>query len=134
MNDSSNIPDCYYRISIKALILDEWGRFLLCREDVGKWELPGWGLDFGENPREGLIREIREEMWLEVLTIADNPSYFFTWHENKWRANIIYETTVKNLNFTPSNECLEIGFFTTEEALKLPLFGNVIEFCKQYKI
>jgi 8-oxo-dGTP pyrophosphatase MutT (NUDIX family) len=41
-----NIPNCFYRVSIKALVLDEQGRFLLCREDNGKWELPGGGLDF----------------------------------------------------------------------------------------
>lgn len=41
MTDYSQIPDCFYRISIKALILDEFGKFLLCREDNGKWDFPG---------------------------------------------------------------------------------------------
>jgi len=41
MTDYSQIPACFYRISIKALILDENGRFLLCREDNGKWDFPG---------------------------------------------------------------------------------------------
>lgn len=62
MTDSSNIPNCFYRISIKALILDKDGKFLLCRESDGRWELPGGGLDHGENPQDGLMREIKEEM------------------------------------------------------------------------
>ncbi len=129
-----NIPDCYYRISIKGLIFDDQGKFLLCRENVWKWELPGGGLDFGEDPREWLIREIREEMGLEIISIEEKPSYFFTCFQNgKWRANVIYKVRTKNLNFTPSDECEEIGFFTVEEALKLPLFDNVKEFCKHYK-
>lgn len=128
-----NIPNCFYRISIKALVLDEKGNFLLCRENNGKWELPGGGLDFWENPQDGLTREIKEEMWIDVTFIAQNPSYFVTCFDGKWRANIIYEVQVKDFNFTPSEECEEIWFFTPEEALKLPLFENVVEFCKQYK-
>lgn len=129
-----NIPNCFYRVSIKALVLDEEGRFLLCREDNGKWELPGGGLDFWENPQEGITREIKEEMGLEVTSVADRPSYFFTWLEKwRWKSNVIYKTTLQNLDFTPSDECEEIWFFTTEEALKLDLFSNVVEFCKQYK-
>ncbi len=134
MTDYSNIPNCFYRVSVKALILDEQWRFLLCREDVGKWELPGGGLDFGENAQEGISREIREEMNLEVTSVDENPCYFFTWLEKeRWKANVLYKTTVKNLNFTPSDECQEVRFFTVEEALQMDLFWNVIEFCKQYK-
>lgn len=81
MTDYSDIPNCFYRVSIKALVLDEEGRFLLCREDVGKWELPGGGLDHGESPRDGIIREIKEEMGLEVTSVAEHPSYFLTWLE-----------------------------------------------------
>jgi len=62
MIDYSQIPDCFYRLSIKALILNEEGRFLLCRENIGQWELPGGGLEFGESPRDGIVREMKEEM------------------------------------------------------------------------
>lgn len=41
-----NIPNCFYRVSVKALITNNEGKFLLIRENVGKWELPGGGLDF----------------------------------------------------------------------------------------
>lgn len=58
----NHIPSCFYRVSIKALILDTDGRFLLIKEDNGFWEFPGGGLDFGEEPADGLRREIHEEM------------------------------------------------------------------------
>ena len=32
----------------------------------GKWHLPGGGLDHGENPRDALVREIREETGLDA--------------------------------------------------------------------
>ena len=49
-----NMPDCHYRVSVKALIVDEHGRFMLCKDSSGKWELPGGGLDHGEEPKAGL--------------------------------------------------------------------------------
>jgi len=137
MTDYSQIPACFYRISIKALILDENGRFLLCREDNGKWDFPGWWYEFDDiNPREALTREIKEEMGLEVTSVLDTPSYFVTAHKKEriYLANIFYRTTVKDLDITPSDECQEVQFFTVEEALQKELFNNVIEFCKQYKI
>lgn len=35
------VPNCFYRISVKALILNDEGKFLLTKEDNGLWELPG---------------------------------------------------------------------------------------------
>lgn len=125
------IPDCFYRISVKALILDNKNKFLLTLEDKGLWELPGGGLDFGEDPKSCLVREIKEEMGLDVIWVNDNPSYF-TISERRdgrwWIGNIIYEVKVKNLDFTPSEECIEVRFFSKEEAEKEKLFPNVSKF------
>lgn len=47
------------------------------REDGGMYDLPGGWLDSGEDFREGLIREIEEELQLspEDFLIADTPLY-----------------------------------------------------------
>ncbi len=47
------------------------GDVLLCRiadrgPGRGHWTLPGGGLEFGEDPREGVLREVREETGLDV--------------------------------------------------------------------
>lgn len=113
-----DIPDCFYRVSIKALILNETkDKFLICKEDNNKWELPGGGLDRDTTPQEDLPREIEEEMGLTTTWVADNPCYFFTFPFNNhpgYGANILYEATVENLNFTPSSECVEIAFVNKE--------------------
>ena len=132
-----NIPQCFYRISIKGLVLDETGRrFLMVREENGRWELPGGGLDHGESIVSCLKREIREESGLEVTFVADHLSFFFTCKkdsvERPWIANAIYEIKLANLNFTPSSECVEVRFFTPEEAQKLHAFANVHEFAKLF--
>jgi len=131
----ANTPNCFYRISVKALILDKEKRFLLTLENKGLWELPGGGLGFGEKPHECLIREIKEETGLEVIHIKEQPSYFLTTlslNGQQWIGNIIYETKVKNFNFKPSDECVKMKFFTKEEASKEKLFPNIIEFIKMY--
>ena len=57
------------RIAAYCVVTDEAGRVLLCRLsaaelDVGKWTLPGGGLDFGEDPAAGALRELNEETGL----------------------------------------------------------------------
>ncbi|NTW89531.1 MAG: NUDIX hydrolase [Candidatus Moranbacteria bacterium] len=129
------LSDCFYRTSAKAMILDEGGRFLLMLEKKGVWELPGGGLDFGESPQQCLAREIQEEMGLEVVHIAERPKYFLTAPRRDgqgWIANIIYEVRVANLDFVPSDECVEIRFFTAVEASKENLLPHVREFVKLF--
>lgn len=132
------VPDCFYRLSVKALIQDYQGRFLLIKEIYNgedTWELPGGWLDHGENPKKWLQREIMEEMWLDVTWVADQPSYFLTWLENgKYKSNVIYRTTVDHLDYTPSKECQEIRFFSRDEAMKEKLFPNVEKFVEMYRL
>ncbi len=123
------IPECFYRISIKALILNESrDKFLLVKEDNGRWELPGGGLDWNMSPQEDIKREIKEEMGIEVAWVAKHPSYFLTdlsGLPEKPRANVIYEVKVDSLDFTPSEECIELRFVNAQEAKQLDLFENV---------
>jgi len=131
------IPERFYRVSIKALILNEIrDKFLICKEDNGKWELPGGGLEWGTAPREDLPREIMEEMGLETIWIADNPSYFFTFQfesQTGYGANVIYETEVQDLNFTPSDECVEIAFVNKETVGDKKLFSAVSQLLETFK-
>lgn len=126
-----NIPPCFYRTSIKALIYNDVGWILLAKEINGSREFPWGGLDFGEQPQHCLRREIKEELWIDVLTVADAPTQFLTVQNTKWYyiANVFYVTTIKNLEFIPSDECLELKYFTKQElAEEKHLFSNVRKF------
>lgn len=115
------LPECFYRVSMKGLILNEEGKFLLCREVSNLWGIPGGGLDRGETPEIGLAREIHEEMGLETTWIADTPSFFFTTQalqKEWWLGIVVYEVTVDGYDIIPSDECQEIGWFTAEEVLE----------------
>jgi ADP-ribose pyrophosphatase YjhB (NUDIX family) len=130
-----NIPNAYYRVSIKALILDETRtKFLITLEDNGKWELPGGGMDWGETPDTCLKREIREEMGLEVTEVAPFPSYYLVGKnmESNWTLNLIFEIKVRNLDFTSSDECTEIKFVAPNEVDTLNAFRSVKELAAQF--
>lgn len=119
---------CYYRVSVKGIVIDETGRFLLAREDNGKWEMLGGGLDHDEDPKKCLKREIREETGLQLTYISPCPIYFVTCKKyggDNYIANIIYEIKLKNLDFIPSDECQELRFFSASEARNEALFSNV---------
>lgn len=123
---NSEIPNHFYRVSVKALILDETRtKFLIAQKKNGRWVLPGGGLDWGEHPFEGLKREIMEEMGLTVVFASPNPSYFLTFLKNKpdgrYIANVLYETVLPDLEFTPSDECVLCRFVTIEEGKEMEL-------------
>ena len=131
-----NIPKTFYRVSIKGLILDDAGKkFAIVLENNGWWELPGGGLHWPEKPDECLKREIKEEMGLTVTEVDPNPSYFLVGENMKGTRsiNVVYKIKVKNLDFTPSEECTEIRFVSPEEVESMHAFRNVKELAKILK-
>jgi 8-oxo-dGTP diphosphatase len=128
--DENNTPNAYYRVSIKALILDNTGKkFAVILEDNGNWELPGGGLDHGESIEDCLKRELKEEMGLIVNEIYPNPLYTMVGKNmnDSWSINIVFKIKVRDLNFTPTDECLELRFIAPEEIETINTFRNVKE-------
>ena len=54
------------RLAAYALLVDGAGRVLLTRQPdgrgrLGRWSLPGGGVEHGEHPEQAVLREVREE-------------------------------------------------------------------------
>ena len=70
--------DQFFRASVGALIVDEFGRVLACHRsdiDTAAWQLPQGGIKHGEEPLEAVYREIEEETAitrnkLELIVVA----------------------------------------------------------------
>ncbi len=59
----------FQRVAAYNVCVDDESRLLLCRlsnitERPGAWTLPGGGIDFGEHPEAGALRELHEEAGL----------------------------------------------------------------------
>ncbi len=72
------------RVAAYALCRDDADRMLLVRiapgdPEPGSWTLPGGGLEFGEEPQAGVLRELDEETGLrgEVLGLAGVDSRYY---------------------------------------------------------
>ncbi|GAA3624025.1 hypothetical protein GCM10022419_132090 [Nonomuraea rosea] len=53
--------------SVTGFVFDDDGRALMARHgDVGLWAAPGGGVDPDERPEDATVRELREELGIEV--------------------------------------------------------------------
>jgi 8-oxo-dGTP diphosphatase len=76
------------RVAAYALVLRD-GQILLTRlasriSADEKWHLPGGGVDHGENPRDALVREIREETGLRA-EVGDTARVYSAHLPSLWR-------------------------------------------------
>lgn len=106
--------DYLYRISMKGLVRNEHGEVLVVKE-TGRdwWDLPGGGMDHGENIELAIAREMKEEVNLEGgfsarIISVDDPSYLAK--HDLWQVRLIYEITAENPVFSPGEDADEIAF------------------------
>ncbi len=73
---------------VVGLVTNEKGEVLLAKRNQpenplihNKWEFPGGGIEFGENPEEALIREMKEETGLDVEIVRLLPKIY----TNVWK-------------------------------------------------
>lgn len=79
---------------------------------------------------------IREEMGLSVAKVANHPSYFLTdiTDTGMWFANVLFETELVSLDFTPSDECTEVMFANLEDIKTLTVYSNVLKFAEMFDL
>lgn len=70
------------------------------------------------------------------MSVSKDPKCFITAFKESsksrpWIANICYSVEVKNLDFRPSDECVEIGFFDNESIRNINTIVNVVEVFKE---
>lgn len=100
-----------YRVAVAAIILDEQKRVLLCEHTYRKfhpWGLPGGGLEYGESPECGVVREVWEEtgfdVYVEKLLHAESARDFH-------HVGLIYLCKITGGSFRPNLETVRTAFF-----------------------
>lgn len=82
------------------------------------WDAPGGHLDALETPRHCIIREMKEEMELDVSACSHFKSYEFS---NRTEHIFVMESNDLEPAKMPLHEGQMIRWFTLDEALQLPL-------------
>ena len=128
---SKDFPDSFFRTVTKGLYVKD-GKILLVKEAphlANKWELPGGGIGHGEDPREALVREVKEELNLDVTYVSEQPVYVWTnrfegCRGMDWYYSVVlaYKMELANLDFTPTEEVVDLQLFSKEELTTLDLY------------
>jgi len=68
-----------WRLSAYGIVIKD-GAILLSKQ-YDSYDLPGGGVDLGETPEEGVIREVKEETGLDVKSpkLITGTTSFYTW-------------------------------------------------------
>jgi 8-oxo-dGTP pyrophosphatase MutT (NUDIX family) len=66
-----------FPVSVKGVIIRD-GKVILCRNERDEWELPGGKLELSESPEQCLMREIAEELQLDIQPESILDSWVYT--------------------------------------------------------
>ena len=102
-----------YRVSAKALIINQDGDVLLVKERHNDWDLPGGGIDYGETPQQALERELHEEIGqrLEVLGEPSRTVTFYHESMDTWVMWIIFKLSFADIDEVgPGRDVSEVRF------------------------
>lgn len=111
--------DFLFRVSLKAVILDEKGRILVVKESGRDWwDIPGGGIDHGESIKDALTRELREEVSLtgdfEYTTLlAEDPRHLQG--HNLYQMRLTFLVKPASLHFAPGDDGDEVTFIDPQE-------------------
>jgi ADP-ribose pyrophosphatase YjhB (NUDIX family) len=117
--------------SSSVLPIDKTGRLLLVRHTGHHdgWAVLGGAVEIGESPAEAAIREVREEIGVEVqltrlLGVLGGPDYEVTYPNGDRTAYVTAAYEAKIIDGTPvadHDELSDVAWFTPEELPKLAL-------------
>lgn len=89
---------------------------LVKRRDLPVWVFPGGGLDEGETPEEGVLREVEEETGLKVKILRKIAEYLPV--NRMTQKTHFFECTVVKGTPKTSSESKEIAFFGLDQLPK----------------
>ena len=111
-DETPGATSAQFRIACSAII-ERGGEYLVARRrDIGWWNLPGGGLEAGETVEQGVAREVREEIGVDIRIVRLVGIY-----SKPQKSEVVLTFLCKLADDTPpttSDEISEIGWFTPD--------------------
>lgn len=119
--DLSKLPSPFYRVSVKAFVFDNQHRLLMGQAQEGVWEPPGGGLEYGEEIKDCLQRELQEELGVGLASLGHPIVIYRGINVRGFQAlKIAFEATLDSLDFK-FGDLTSAQFVTKEELLSLDM-------------
>jgi 8-oxo-dGTP diphosphatase len=105
-----------YRVVVKGIVRNGQGEILFVKER-GTWDLPGGGLEHGEDVLVAVTREFKEELNVGVMIDEASARIIPTWNA-KFDAPVCMVVYLATIQGEPSatNDVSECGYFSLEQA------------------
>ena len=97
----------------------------------------GWKIPLKYNNSIIAEQPKQEEKGIKTTKVADSSSYFLSdtaINRNNWFVNIIYEMELENLNFSPSDECMNVKFVDKEDIQDMKVFPSIVTLGEMFKL
>ena len=154
------IPKGFYRMTVKALVMNAEWKILLLREgryadknsefyrdDSGLYDLPGGGIVWWDGFEESLYKELFEEIGLQKkdITIAKEPLYtYITELDDRYYADekndelypvcmFIYPVRLAHFDFRESPECTWFEWVSIEDFPKYQIWTHSASLVKVFQ-
>jgi len=98
------------KLVVACALINEYGKVLINERPVGKdyagyWEFPGGKVDMGETPEEAIIRELKEEINIDVTGSCLAPlSFTEKQYDNYYVVVLLYVCRRWNGHIMPMEE------------------------------
>jgi len=125
--------------SQKAILLNNEGKLLTIRRTKTApvrplhWDLPGGDLDFGEDPMQGMIREIKEETGLDVKNVEPFDIEAHINSDGVFWITVAYRVENVSGDLALSYEHDQYKWVTPDEFLQLKSADKLQRFVKKLK-
>ncbi|MBI2573837.1 MAG: NUDIX domain-containing protein [Candidatus Wildermuthbacteria bacterium] len=113
-----------FRIAVKAFIIKDGKALLIKRRSndahkPGQWDIPGGRMEFGENPLDGVLREAKEEVSLDIAIVFPLLVQHFTRDDGQTITMIIFLCKPLSDSVKLSEEHAEYRWVSAENEAEL---------------
>ncbi|MFD1676619.1 NUDIX hydrolase [Alicyclobacillus fodiniaquatilis] len=105
-----------HSVSAAAVVVNEHGEILLIKGPRRGWEPPGGVVELGESIESAAVREVKEESGVEIEIVK-----FCGIFQNLEKGVVATMWLARAIGgeLTTSEESLEVGYFTIEQAMEM---------------